>query len=122
MAAYVDAWHTIACPPLPRVLKVTPKRRSHIRARLSGASLNEWCDVMRRIAASKFCTGQIRPTDDRREPFMATLDWVIKHPDVRITVLEGKFDNRGQSISTPTPIPSAEATATFLAELQKTTP
>ncbi len=58
------------------------------RERLKDRPLGEWPAVVRRIAASAFCTG----TNDRG--WKADPDWLLK-PGTAVKVLEGKYDGNG---------------------------
>lgn len=85
--ALMGLWNTLTVPPLPKCRELTDKRAKHARARLHDAILDEWAEVIERINASDFCRG----TNDRG--WIATFDWLLQ-PDVRVKVLEGKYDDR----------------------------
>lgn len=86
--ALMDAWNAVTTPPIPRCIALSRKRRGHARNRLKEAPLEEWLDVFRHIETSPFCRGE----NDRG--WVATFDWVMEQPDVRLKVLEGKYRAR----------------------------
>jgi len=88
--AIVDLYHKIL-PMLPRVVKITDKRKSHIRARWNGDAqdLDWWKDYFEFVAASKFLVGQAQPSLGR-PVFRADIDFLIRE-DVMIKTQEGKY-------------------------------
>ncbi|MCP4186023.1 MAG: hypothetical protein GY763_00305 [Gammaproteobacteria bacterium] len=88
----VDLYHEIL-PTLPRVVKLTDKRKSHIRSRWKGDAdnLKFWEDYFNHVGRSKFLTGQAHPTNGRKV-FMADIDFLIRE-DVIVKTQEGKYNN-----------------------------
>jgi len=88
--AIIDLYHEIL-PMLPRVVKLTEKRRSHIRARWQGDAqdLDWWKDYFQVVTTSKFLTGQANPTLGR-PVFRADIDFLIRE-DVMTKTQEGKY-------------------------------
>lgn len=84
----VIAWNEVTHVPIPRCRQLTPKRKRHCQARLRECLLGEWVEVFARIQASKFCRGE------GASGWVATFDWVMGSTDVRVKVLEGKYDDR----------------------------
>ena len=76
----VDAFNRI-CTSLPRVEKITPKRRDHIRAR--GATLEEFERVFQRVEASEFLSG-------RGGWRGCSFDWIIR-PNNWQKIAEGNY-------------------------------
>lgn len=71
-----------------KVLKLTPGRRTHARARLSEAFFRgHYPEALQRLSQSAFCRGE----NDRG--WRADFDWFIK-PDTLPKILEGKYDNK----------------------------
>ena len=86
----IDLYHGIL-PMLPRVVKLTDKRKSHIRARWQGDAqdLDWWREYFQVVITSKFLTGQSTPTLGR-PVFRADIDFLIRE-DVMIKTQEGKY-------------------------------
>ena len=78
---------------LPRVVKLTEKRKSHIRSRWRGDAdnLKFWEDYFDHVSQSKFLTGRTNPTNGRKV-FMADIDFLIRE-DVIVKTQEGKYTN-----------------------------
>ncbi len=77
------------CGGLPKCIKTSGDRRRKAEARWKEHSPEEWVEIVKRIATSKFCTGHTSGSN-----WVATFDWILK-PDTATKVLEGKYDNRG---------------------------
>lgn len=116
--AFVALWNTTTTPPLPRCRDLTHKRRRHIRARLTERPLAEWKAVMARIEASDFCRGQAAVGRDREQPWIATIDWLVRSPDTAVKVLEGAYDNRVRRDGGVAPVADLDETARYLSELR----
>jgi uncharacterized protein YdaU (DUF1376 family) len=86
----VDLYHE-KLPMLPKVVRITDKRKSHIRARWNGDADNMkfWSDYFDAVSRSKFLTGQAQPTQGR-PVFRADIDFLIRE-DVMIKTQEGKY-------------------------------
>lgn len=88
----LQLWNTTAHPLLPRVIKLTTKRRQQINSRLKEYPEAEfWQDAMTQLNSSKFCLGQVNVSGNRSKPWIADFDWFIK-PDTAIKLLEGKYN------------------------------
>ena len=89
-------------PTLPRVLKRTPTRDSHIRARFAEILrdhawsppdvLAEFGHYFRRVSESRFLTGRAPPGAGRSKPFVADFDWLMNAGNF-LKVIEGRYDN-----------------------------
>lgn len=89
LSEFCDRWNKI--PSLPKVRKLTHKRKSALRTRLKEPEFRDnWREAMARMAESNFCKGQ------NAQRWQATMDWFIK-PDTVTKILEGKYDNREQA-------------------------
>jgi hypothetical protein len=92
----IAAYHDLL-PMAPRIKSWTDQRRSNLRARwredAKRQSLDYWQRLFRHCAASEFLTGQL-PANDDREPFVVSLDWLVK-PENFAKVIEGKYHRRG---------------------------
>jgi hypothetical protein len=77
------------CVSLPSV-KLTPKRRGNIRARIREHSLPEVYEMIENASASSFLAGQ------NRRDWQATFDWLFR-PNNFVKVLEGNFKDKNHS-------------------------
>lgn len=91
----MQAWNDTTHPPIPRCRELTTKRKKHCHVRLKEAQLSEWVEIFRRIQASAFCRGE-------KGNWVASFDWAIGSADVRVKVLEGKYDDR--DVTPPRPL------------------
>ena len=82
-------WNRI-CISLPKCLKITDKRRAHVKARLKEYTLDEWKAIFERIESSPFLRGE-------NGGWKATFDWIIQSPDNAVKILEGKYDRSSGS-------------------------
>jgi hypothetical protein len=84
-------YHEILCPPLPRVVALTDKRKKHIKARWEGQlpTLEDWRTLLQAVKTSKFLMGQAQGTNGRA-PFQADLDFIINESNVT-KIAEGKY-------------------------------
>lgn len=73
--------------PIPS--KLTQARRAALRSRLKEHSLADWGTVLRKAAASQYCTGQVNG-------FKAHIDF-LSSPSGFIKTLEGNYDDRTQT-------------------------
>lgn len=82
----VDRYNAI-CTSLPRVVRLTDKRRRAVRLIYGKGHTPEQLDeVFRKAQASSFCTGQ----NDHH--WKADFDWLLLESNL-VKVLEGKYDN-----------------------------
>lgn len=82
----IDAYEQI-CFSLPRITKVTEKRRRLIKARLKdGFTIDDFKKAFSKAEASAFLRGE---TGDRR--FRASFDWLLNESNL-VKVLEGNYD------------------------------
>ena len=88
--AIASLWNEVCGGVLPKVAKLTPKRRTHTRARLreTGRDLDWWRAYFRRILAAPFLVGE----NDRG--WKADFDWATGNEDNVTKVLEGRYDGR----------------------------
>lgn len=95
-----EIWNS-NCGILPKCVAVNESRKRAERARLKeNPSREYWESVVRRMAASSFCTGGAPPRPGSNKPFMADFDFYIQ-PNTHIKVMEGKYDdkiNKGSKI------------------------
>lgn len=77
------------CVSLPSV-KLTPKRKGNIRARIREHSLPEVYEMIENAAASSFLAGQ------NRRDWQATFDWLFR-PNNFVKVLEGNYKDKNHS-------------------------
>lgn len=81
-----DRYNAI-CTSLPKVVRLTDKRRRAVRLIYDKGYTPEQLDeVFRKAQASSFCTGQ----NDRH--WKADFDWLLNESNL-VKVLEGKYDN-----------------------------
>ena len=82
----VDRYNAI-CTSLPRVVRLTDKRRRAVRLiHDKGYTPEQLDEVFRKAQSSSFCTGQ----NDRH--WKADFDWLLNESNL-VKVLEGKYDN-----------------------------
>lgn len=84
----LNLYHDL-CPSLPKVLKLTPNRKTHIKARLKNYSLEDFKEIFLIAESSEFLKGM----NDRG--WKANLDWLLNENNIT-KVLEGKYENSGQ--------------------------
>lgn len=77
------------CVSLPSV-KLTPKRRGNIRARIREHSIPEVYEMLKNAGASSFLAGQ------NRRDWQATFDWLFR-PNNFVKVLEGNYKDKNHS-------------------------
>ena len=81
-----DRYNAI-CTSLPKVVRLTDKRRRAVRLiHDKGYTPEQLDEAFRRAQASSFCTGQ----NDRH--WKADFDWLLNENNL-VKVLEGKYDN-----------------------------
>ena len=78
-------------PELPRIVKLTDSRKSHIRQRWLQdlGDLEEWGKYFDIVRKSNFLMGKSK-SKDGRPPFRADLEWLCK-PNNICKVIEGKY-------------------------------
>ena len=87
----IDLYHEIL-PGLPKVQKLTTKRRGQIRARWKSGdigNLAEWREFFQFVGQSKFLTGQAQPMNGR-PVFCADIEWLTNETNFA-KVWEGKY-------------------------------
>ena len=86
------AWNE-HCGELPKVLATNTARSRRVAERMrEEPDINAWIAIIQRMAASEFCNGRL----PGKGVWRADFDWLLQ-PEVRLKVLEGKYDNRGQA-------------------------
>ena len=82
----VDTYHAI-CTGLPKVVKLTSKRRGHINQRWAELkTLEEFEKVFHRVTKSDFLMGRVKD-------WKADFDFIISESGMA-KILEGKYDNK----------------------------
>lgn len=85
-----DRYNAI-CTSLPKVVRLTDKRRRAVRLiHDKGYTPEQLDEAFRRSQASSFCTGQ----NDRH--WKADFDWLLNENNL-VKVLEGKYDNPAEA-------------------------
>lgn len=81
-----EQWNSI-CTMLPKLDRLTPRRKSKIRTCLKGvgASVSDLIKVFRLVATSGFLNGS------KSKEWACTFDWVIKSPDNFTKIIEGQY-------------------------------
>lgn len=79
-------------PELPQPLKLTPARKTQIKARWNDElpDLDAWRECFGHIRKSAFLMGKIDPPPGRNR-FVCTLDWITKQSNL-LKLYEGKYD------------------------------
>lgn len=84
----IDAYMTI-CKSLPKVTKMTDKRRKMILARLKGGfTVDDFKKAFQKAEASAFLRGETG-----RESFKPGIDWLLNESNL-VKVLEGNYDDK----------------------------
>lgn len=87
--AIVAVWNQALTDVLPKVTKLTDKRRKHINAQLKKyPDMEHWQTCFEKVKASDFLTG-------RSGQWKCNFDWVLNENN-RTKVLEGNYDNKEQ--------------------------
>lgn len=82
------------CVSLPKVTKLTPKRKKKIHARLKTYDQDTIRHVFVRAEQSDFLTG-------KKGGWRASFDWLMENDDNITKVLEGQYDNNKSSPRSP---------------------
>lgn len=89
--SFADYWN--GKENLPTIRKITPQRKAQLKTRMQEPDFAEnWEGIIDRVAASAFCTGK----NDRG--WKADIDWILKNSGNYTKVLEGKYDNKQESV------------------------
>jgi hypothetical protein len=90
-AKVVELYHEVLTPPLPRVEKLTDKRKGQIRQRWEQdlPSVEAWRNFFDDVAASAFLMGRV-PGNNGRPPFRADLEWITNSTNFT-AIAEGKY-------------------------------
>lgn len=90
----VELYHQHCCPPLSEVYEITDARRTAMRARWADLlpDLEAWNAFFETVAESEFLRGDRPPTGNRKKPFKANFDWLLK-PANAIKIIEGEYDD-----------------------------
>jgi len=90
-------WNRVTGGLLPKVSKLTEKRRRAAKARLAEVpDIETWEAAIRRLAASSFARGE-------KGGWVADFDFLLR-PDTLVKVSEGRYDDRRPA---PKPLPGA---------------
>ena len=81
----VESFHSL-CPALPRVSRLTRKRRQAIKKALRDRSTQELCDAFEKVSQSSFLCGE-------GGGWQADFDWILK-PDNLLRIIEGSYAGR----------------------------
>lgn len=97
------------CPSLPRVLKLTDKRKIKVRVRFEEMkfSYETLQKVFDKCEASYFMRG------DNKRGWKADFDWIFTNSQNWVKVLEGKYDNQTNIYNTYGTAPISTATDGF---------
>ena len=90
---FVDDFNSI-CKSLPKCQRLTPKRTKGITNLLKKFDYSDILEVFNKLEESDFCTG-------RSGKWRADIDFILRE-DKFISVLEGKYDNRGRGCNVET--------------------
>jgi hypothetical protein len=81
---------------LPKIKTLTDKRRAALKVRMSEKQFAENLPlIIEKVASSDFLCGR----NDRH--WRCDFDWLTKNDTNFIKVLEGKYDNKGQTATAP---------------------
>ena len=91
-----NAWNRMAeSTGLDQVIRITDKRRAHIRARVREYSFDQCLRAIDLVGESAFLCGKVPPKDGK-PPFKADLAWVFKNSENFTKILEGKYKDKTQ--------------------------
>jgi len=85
---YIDLFNN-TCLSLPKVTKLTDKRKQQIKKRLNTFSDAEILTAFEKVEKSDFCTG-------RSGSWQASFDWLFVNDANMTKVLEGNYDNKAK--------------------------
>lgn len=92
----LNFYHEICCPPLPKILAMSPKREAALKARWQEKaqyrSLEFWQRFFTDVRDSDFLSGRASPRLGQ-QPFVADFEWLVKKENF-LKVLEGRYKNR----------------------------
>lgn len=93
----VDLYHELL-PNNPRVMKITPARRSLIKQRWNDElkTLENWRNYFLHVSQSNFLTGKAEPQAGK-PAFFADLEWLTR-PSNLVKVAEGKYHREIQNV------------------------
>ena len=91
----LDLWAEML-PTLPQPVKLTPARRTQIRARWEDElpDLESWRECFGYVRESPFLMGNVDPPPGRKR-FQASLEWVTKLDNL-CKIYEGKYDGKAR--------------------------
>lgn len=84
----VDTYNEL-CPSLPKVLKITEKRKTAIKARLKNYTEEELKEYFKTVEKSDFLTGR------KGKGWKANFDWLMNESNM-VKVLEGNYSENGK--------------------------
>ncbi|WP_051534133.1 replication protein [Desulfitibacter alkalitolerans] len=97
----VDLYHNI-CLSLPKVMKLTDKRKGHIKARLKQYSEDDFKKTFEKAEQSDFLSGRSGKWTG------CNFDWLINENNI-VKVLEGGYDNSKETLFQKKQMPHADA-------------
>ena len=83
-------WNVL-CPLLPKVSKLTDKRKAKEKLRLSERNIDAWKEVFVKTNSNDFLKG------DNNRGWKADYDWMMSNAENSLKVLEGRYSNNGQT-------------------------
>jgi hypothetical protein len=100
-----SAFNTI-CISLSKVQVVSDARKTHLKARFAEMeSLEAFENLFKKVEKSAFLTGKV----NTGRKWKADFDWLIENNTNYVKVLEGKYDNEGDTPDSPTDNPEYRA-------------
>jgi hypothetical protein len=107
---FVEMYHK-RCPVLPKVSKLTQKRKDAIGRRVKEMGDRETIEsILDRLNKSDFCRGV------NQNKWKADLDWLVKNDTIWVWILEGKYDNKQVETFTPVFNPPAQVSTTEITD------
>jgi len=88
----VEMWNAKAHKTLPRVTKLTPRRRTAAEARWGDCAPAQLERALDELNASPLCRGEV-PGRDGAQPWAASFDWFVKADSIA-KLLEGNYRDR----------------------------
>lgn len=88
--AIVNVWNQTLTPALPKVIRLTDKRKKHVVTQLKKyPDMEHWELCFEKVRASDFLTG-------RSSHWKCNFDWVLNENN-RTKILEGNYDNKNET-------------------------
>ena len=89
---FINEYHN-ECQRMPKVLKLSEKRKTKIKCRLSEFSKDQIFEAFKKAGQSNFMNGE------NNKNWKANFDWIMESENNILKILEGHYDNKVKAIS-----------------------